>query len=97
MYDCQEDRYTEFNTTPQTATPALRGTLTAHPLASAAKARLTELAAYATERQLDISLQQGTLTIDDLTLTEALNINARFGKELIISCHLRCDPPARFA
>ncbi|MFC3625656.1 hypothetical protein ACFOKJ_05760 [Vogesella amnigena] len=96
MYDCQEDRYTDFNTAPQASTPALRGTLTARALASAARPQLTELAAYATERNLDISLQQGTLHIDDLTLTEALNINARFGKELIISCHLRCDPPARF-
>jgi len=96
MYDCQEDRYTDFNTAPQIAPPALRGKLTARALSSTHKPRLTELAAYATERQLDISLQQGTLSIDDLTLTEALNINARFGNELIISCHLRCDPPAHF-
>ncbi|SCK30551.1 hypothetical protein [Vogesella sp. LIG4] len=96
MYDCQEDRYTDFATAPQTTTPALRGTLTARVLGSNAKPRLTELAAYATERNLDIALQQGTLTIDDLTLTEALNINARFGNELVISCHLRCDPPAHF-
>lgn len=95
MYDCQQDHYTDF-TAPAAHRPALNGTLTARALDDHSKPRLTALAAYATERQLDISLQQGTLTILALTLTEALNINARFGHELLISCHLRCDPPARF-
>ncbi|MBP7582130.1 MAG: hypothetical protein KA757_14095 [Vogesella sp.] len=95
MYDCQEDRYTDFAITPRCTAPALSGSLTANATPDT-RHKLTELAAYATERGLDITLQQGTLAIHALSLTEALNINARFGHDLLISCHLRRDPPARF-
>jgi len=96
MYDCQEDRYTDFAITPRQSAPALTGSLTASAANPALRHKLTELAAYATERGLEIHLQQGTLQIIALSLTEALNINARFGNDLLISCHLRRDPPARF-
>jgi hypothetical protein len=36
------------------------------------------------------------LTIHDVGLLDALNINSRFGQNLIISCDLRRETPVRF-
>jgi hypothetical protein len=36
------------------------------------------------------------LTIHDVGLLDALNINSRFGQHLIISCDLRRETPVRF-
>ncbi|GHD79535.1 hypothetical protein ACFSQE_08935 [Vogesella fluminis] len=90
MYDCEQDRYTEFATTPARSAPLLRGELRAIHLGDNTGARqLTALLAWASERGLTASLQQGKLLLQDVDVDQALQINRLFGNMLIISCHLR--------
>lgn len=90
MYDCEQDRYTEFATSPARSTPSLRGELRAIHLGDHTGARqLTTLLAWASERGLAASLQQGKLLLQDVDVDQALQINRLFGNALIISCHLR--------
>ena len=49
----------------------------------------TPLLAWASERGLAASLQQGKLLLQDVDVDQALQINRLFGNALIISCHLR--------
>lgn len=94
MYDCEQDRYTDFATTPSRHSPALRGDLCAIHHGDGAR-QLTELLAWASERELSASLQQGQLLLQDVDIDQALQINRLFGNGLIISCHLRRHPAVR--
>lgn len=98
MYDCEQDRYTDFATTPgyRHSPCTLRGELHAiHHGNTDSAHQQTALLAWASERGLNASLQQGTLLLQDVDMDQALQINRLFGKQLIISCHLRQHPPAR--
>ncbi|RBH35461.1 hypothetical protein C3F00_045510, partial [Pseudomonas sp. MWU13-2860] len=57
---------------------------------------LQQLADFAHELGYELDRNGEHLTVQDISLLDALNINARFGGELLISCDLRRDPPARF-
>ena len=91
MYDCQQDSYADFATTPTSRrnTPSLSGELQAIPLHDQASAQLTQLLAWACERDLPARLQNNQLDLSGVNIEQALQINRLFGKALIISCHLR--------
>lgn len=98
MYDCQQDNYTGF-TTPSyqqsNSASNLVGTLTALQADKQHSAKtLTQLLAWASERQIDASLNKGKLELQDVSLEQALQINRLFGEQLVISCHLRCLTPS---
>ncbi|RQW25476.1 hypothetical protein EHS17_11190 [Rhodobacteraceae bacterium CH30] len=98
MYDCQTDNYTDFDA-PAAAVlrPAssLNGVLHAHSLHADTHGALASLAAHAAMLGY-IPRHKGTsLLISDVSLDDALAINSRFAAQLVISCELRQDPPAR--
>lgn len=99
MYDCQQDTYSDFSfaffDTVGCARP-LSGTLTATPASPDDAFSLSALSQYANGLGYESRLDGRTLIIRDITLPDALAINARFARELIISCNLRRDPPVRF-
>jgi hypothetical protein len=99
MYDCQHDTCTDFSfaffDTVGCARP-LSGTLTATPASRDDAFSLSALSQYAIGLGYETQLAGRTLTILDITLADALAINARFARELVISCNLRRDPPVRF-
>jgi hypothetical protein len=99
MYDCQQDTCSDFSfayfDTVGCARP-LSGTLTATPAAPNDAFNLSVLSQYANGLGYETELADSTLTIRDISLADALAINARFARELVISCSLRRDPPVRF-
>lgn len=99
MYDCQDDICTDFSfadfDTVGCARP-LSGILTAEPAGPDTEACLTQLASYAAKLGYRTRSNGYTLTVLDISLPDALAINARFGSQLIVSCDLRRDPPVRF-
>jgi hypothetical protein len=99
MYDCQTDSYTEFSHSAFDTVRsynALSGNLTAAPLLPNNTPQLNDLAAFAGELGYQTERNAGQLVIHDIAFCDALSVNARFGRELIISCDLRRDPPALF-
>lgn len=99
MYDCLHDTCTDFSfaffDNVGRARP-LCGTLTATPASPGDAFSLSALSQYANGLGYDTALDGDTLTIEGVSLPDALAINARFARELIISCALRRDPPVRF-
>ncbi|WP_293763331.1 hypothetical protein [uncultured Aquitalea sp.] len=99
MYDCLQDSYTDFSFAVFDAVGRKRplsGSLTASPLSAKDYLHLTDLAAFANDLGYRSELCGSQLTVCDISLTDALAINSRFGADLIISCDLRRDPPAQF-
>ncbi|SMF08187.1 hypothetical protein [Pseudogulbenkiania subflava] len=100
MYDCQNDSCRDFaydagHTAPTQST--LKGTLAASAAHTDHLATLEQLSQFAHQRGYPLRRQEHLLELADVTLPDALVINARFGSALVISCDLRCHPPARFA
>ncbi|KMN38355.1 MULTISPECIES: hypothetical protein [Chromobacterium] len=99
MYDCLQDSYTDFSFANFDAVGRPRplcGSLSASPLTPTDAPALQQLADFAHELGYELDRNGEHLTVQDISLLDALNINARFGGELLISCDLRRDPPARF-
>jgi len=99
MYDCQIDDCTEFSFAFADIVGSSRplcGYLVAVPAQDADTLPLTELAAYAARLGLPCEINRTTLTVRDISLADALAINAHFERRLVISCNLRRDPPVRF-
>lgn len=95
MYDCQQDNYTDFSLQNNNL-PGLSGQLTATPLHPNDTAALSTLAEYSLNHGYEVQHDSEHIVINRVTLQDALNINARFGNDLIISCDLRCKRPALF-
>jgi len=99
MYDCQRDDYTDFsvNDHAPTARPRpLCGSVTATAARSAEQAELIGLVQFAGELGYSANLKHDTVTLGDVSLGDALAINARFGAALVICADLRRNPPIRF-
>lgn len=99
MYDCQEDRYTDFSFVDfdSVGRPRpLSGSLVALALPSQAPSTLQALADFAAAQGYQLEHAPQQLLIHDVSFTDALAINQRFGDDLIISCDLRRSPPAHF-
>jgi hypothetical protein len=77
-------------------TRPLAGTLTASPTQSSGDPSLTDLARFSSQLGYEPQIHNHTLTIDGMSLRDALAVNDRFGSQLIISCDLRRNPPVRF-
>jgi len=99
MYDCPSDHCQDSSAhaghTQQAARP-LRGILSASPVSADDAAQLDELNAYAARHGYQAELNEQTLVLQGVSLADALAINDRFAKRLIISCDLRCNPPVLF-
>jgi hypothetical protein len=99
MYDCQSDNCTDFSfafaDTVGCPRP-LSGPLVALPAQDGDTLSLTELAAFASRLGYQCEVNRARLTVHDISLSDALAVNARFGQQLIISCDLRRDPPVLF-
>ncbi|MBV8049501.1 MAG: hypothetical protein JO171_20330 [Paludibacterium sp.] len=99
MYDCQTDACTDFSFAFFDAVGCARplaGTLTATPATPTDADSLATLAAYADGLGYPVERHDGAVIVREVSLPDALAINARFGNQLIISCDLRRDPPVRF-
>ncbi|OWY37331.1 hypothetical protein CEK28_17510 [Xenophilus sp. AP218F] len=99
MYDCLQDSYTDFSFAIFDAVGRPRplcGSLSATPLSPAGHAALADLAAFAQDQGYVTQRCEQQLTVQDISLVDALAINTRFGDSLIISCDLRRDPPVKF-
>jgi hypothetical protein len=99
MYDCQSDSCTDFSFAlidTVGCNKPLSGTLTATPALAIDFPSLTELATYASRLGYLGVIRGHTLTLQGVSLSDALAINARFAKQLIVSCDLRRDPPVLF-
>lgn len=98
MYDCQTDNYTDFDA-PASAVlrpvSCLNGVLHAHSLHPDTHGALASLAAHAAMLGYTPRHKGTSLLISDVSLDDALAINSRFAVQLVISCELRQDPPAR--
>lgn len=101
MYDCQNDSCRDFaydaGHTDSPTPSALKGTLVASAAHADHLATLEQLSQFARQRGYPLRQQEHWLELAGVTLPDALVINARFGGALVISCDLRCHPPARFA
>ncbi|OHX15129.1 hypothetical protein BI343_01835 [Chromobacterium amazonense] len=98
MYDCLQDSYTDFSFAIFDAVGRPRplcGSLSATPLPYGDGHALHELAAFARDQGYDVEHSDQQRTVSDISLADALAINARYGDTLIISCDLRRDPPVR--
>ena len=99
MYDCQDDSYTDFSfaefDTVGSSRP-LCGSLTASPLQPDDTLPLSDLALFASQQGYLTQRHGHDLIICEINLADALMVNNRFGRQLIISCDLRSDPPAQF-
>jgi len=99
MYDCQNDRYTDFsvNGYASAARPRpLCGQVTATAASTGEQPELIALLQFAGELGYSANLAHDTVTLDEVSLSDALAINARFGTQLVISADLRRSPPIRF-
>ncbi|PXX49156.1 MULTISPECIES: hypothetical protein [Aquitalea] len=99
MYDCLQDSCSDFSFAVYDAVGRkrpLQGSLTATPLCADTTQPLQALIDFASQLGYDSQLDNRLLTIHDVGLMDALTINSRFGKELIISCDLRRETPVRF-
>jgi len=99
MYDCLQDSCSDFSFAVYDAVGRkrpLQGSLTATPLCADTTLPLQALIDFASQLGYDSQLDNRQLTIHDVGLMDALTINSRFGKELIISCDLRRETPVRF-
>jgi hypothetical protein len=100
MVDCQTDSCSDFSfpsaDDAATCKRPLAGTLTASPTRLGGDPSLTDLARFSSQLGYQPQIHNHTLTIDGMTLRDALAVNDRFGAQLIISCDLRRHPPVRF-
>ncbi|MBA4710643.1 hypothetical protein [Aquitalea aquatica] len=99
MYDCLQDSCSDFSFAVYDAVGRkrpLQGSLTATPLCADTTLPLQALIDFASQLGYDSQLDNRQLTIHEVGLMDALTINSRFGKELIISCDLRRETPVRF-
>ncbi|MBV8679120.1 MAG: hypothetical protein JO338_01595 [Aquitalea sp.] len=99
MYDCLQDSCSDFSFAVYDAVGRkrpLQGSLTATPLCADTTLPLQELLDFATRLGYDSQLDASQLTIHEVGLVDALAINSRFGKDLIISCDLRRETPVLF-
>ena len=100
MYDCLQDSCSDFSFAVYDAVGRkrpLQGSLTATLLSTDSTLPLQDLINYADQLGYNSQLDEsGLLTIHDVGLLDALSINSRFGKHLIISCDLRRETPVRF-
>ncbi|MCW3479317.1 hypothetical protein OL229_07020 [Neisseriaceae bacterium JH1-16] len=99
MYDCQNDRYTDFSVNDYASTTRPRplcGSVTATAAASGEQAELIALMQFVGELGYSANLDHDTVSLDEVSLGDALAINARFGATLVISADLRRNPPIRF-
>lgn len=100
MYDCLQDSCSDFSFAVYDAVGRkrpLQGSLTATPLCADTSLPLQDLVNFADQLGYSSQLDEsGLLTIHDVGLLDALTINSRFGKDLIISCDLRRETPVRF-
>ncbi|QEL54621.1 hypothetical protein [Chromobacterium paludis] len=98
MYDCLQDSYTDFSFAIFDAVGRPRplcGSLSATPLPAGDEHALHALADFARDQGYDVEQADQHVTVQDISLADALAINARYGDALIISCDLRRDPPVR--
>lgn len=99
MYDCQTDSFTDFSFAlfdTRTHQQPLAGQLTATLANGATADSLQTLKQFVVDLGYTPAQKNHSLTINGISLFDALNVNTRFGQTFIISCHLRRDPPVTF-
>jgi len=99
MYDCLQDSCSDFSFAVYDAVGRkrpLQGSLTATTLSNTPASALRELQSFCTQLGYAGTLDGALLTVNAISLADALAVNRRFGNELIISCDLRRDTPVRF-
>jgi hypothetical protein len=100
MYDCQNDRYTEFSFSQAQITAAhnLLGELTALPIPRQDPTPAFDaLEALARRHGYQVERCNGSVKVVGVQLADALNFNACFGAQLVINCDLRRAQPVRFS
>ncbi|RXZ42456.1 hypothetical protein [Crenobacter cavernae] len=99
MYDCQHDHYTDFSEPvfKDSAKLALAGSLIARALPGQpqADAALAELEAFAQRLGYRVERNGTTARVADISLVDALRLNACFGPHLLIDCDLRARRAVR--
>ncbi|MDN0074065.1 hypothetical protein QU481_04075 [Crenobacter sp. SG2303] len=99
MYDCQRDDYTDFSVNdyaPTIRPRPLCGNVIATAASPSEQPELIELVQFAGGLGYSANLHHDTVTLGDVSLGDALAINARFGATLVICADLRRNPPIRF-